>query len=160
MEKKHIRIYSDGACSGNPGPGGWATIVKVNDFTMYQNSEGYPRTTNNRMELTGAIMGLRISAKVNPDEVGSITVYSDSRYLCDAKNEGWLDNWIKRGWSRPGGGYVKNVDLWEQLLEAEKNLRQKVEYVWIKGHNGHPENEECDRLAVEAYEDFVGVNYG
>ena len=108
-------------------------------------SEGYERTTNNRMELMAAIAGLE--ALNRPCEV---ELYSDSRYLTDAFNQGWIDNWILNGWKRGKSGPVKNIDLWERLLEAKS--RHRVQFIWVKGHAGHPQNERCDRLAVAAAE--------
>lgn len=138
-EKKTVHLYTDGACSGNPGPGGWGAILRFGQLEK-ELSGGEADTTNNRMELTAAIRGL--AALKEPCRV---ILTSDSKYLVDAVTKGWLYNWQKKGWKRTGGP-VLNVDLWEQLLPL---LRlHDVEFVWVKGHAGHPENERCDRLAV------------
>lgn len=142
-----IEIYTDGACSGNPGPGGWAFFIKNTGEAC---SRGYELTTNNRMELEAAINGI---AWVSLEDDKDITVYSDSKYLCDAHNLGWISSWVKRGFSKKGGGRVKNVDLWEKLLLTEKG--KNVRYVWVKGHDGCKENEICDDLAVKAYMDLM-----
>lgn len=141
-----IEIYTDGACSGNPGPGGYGVFIKP---TMEVISGSDPRTTNNRMELMGAIVALE--SVMNDDD--DIVVYSDSKYLCDAHNAGWLKAWTKNGFHKRGGGRVQNIDLWKRLLKAEQY--RNVKYVWIKGHAGHPENEACDRMAVEAYKQYL-----
>ena len=139
-----VSIYTDGACSGNPGPGGWAAILR------YENREkelsgGDKSTTNNRMELTAIIRGLEALNK--PCRV---MIYSDSRYVVDAINKGWLKDWIARGWRKAAakgrGKPVLNVDLWEQLVKLME--RHQVELHWVRGHRGHPENERADRLAV------------
>ena len=106
-------------------------------------SAGYKRTTNNRMELMAAIVGLEALTK--PCKV---TLVSDSKYLTDAFNRNWIDNWLRKNWKTAGGSKVKNVDLWTRLLEAKKP--HEVTFVWVKGHDGHPENERCDRLATTA----------
>lgn len=137
---KHVNLYTDGACRGNPGRGGWGAIL------VYAGIEkelcgGEPSTTNNRMELTAAIEGLR--ALKYPCEV---TLCSDSKYLIDAIEKNWLVSWKKRGWKKSDGSKVLNVDLWE-ALEYELS-RHKVEFVWVRGHNGHDYNERCDELAT------------
>jgi len=137
---KHIDIYTDGACRGNPGPGGWAAIL-VYGGKEKELSGGEPRTTNNRMELTAAIAALK--ALKYPCEV---TLTSDSKYLTDAVNRGWLESWKKRGWKKADKSAVLNVDLWEELLGLLE--KHKVTFVWIRGHDGHPYNERCDRLAT------------
>lgn len=137
---KKVELYSDGACSGNPGPGGYGTILVCGDAEK-EFSGGDPSTTNNRMELTGAIVGLE--ALKYPCEV---TVYSDSKYLVDAINQKWVYSWQKNGWKKADRKPALNVDLWQKLLALLE--KHSVTFVWVKGHNGHPYNERCDRLAV------------
>ena len=137
---KCVELYTDGACSGNPGPGGWAAILKYGEFRK-EMSGGDHVTTNNRMEITGAIEGL--SALKEPCKV---KLYSDSQYLVRAINEGWAERWRSRGWMRTKTDPALNSDLWEKLLTLLE--KHDVEFIWVKGHNGHPENERCDRLAV------------
>ncbi|WP_035107035.1 ribonuclease HI [Desulfovirgula thermocuniculi] len=137
-----IEIYTDGACSGNPGPGGYGVILRCGPHTR-ELSGGFARTTNNRMELIAVIKGLE--ALKRPSRV---TLYTDSRYIYDAVTKGWLWRWKARGWRREGGERVKNVDLWERLL-AQLN-RHQVTFVWVKGHADNPYNNRCDRLAQEA----------
>ena len=143
-----VTIYTDGAARGNPdGPGGYGTVLQYIDQsgTLHEReySAGYKKTTNNRMELMAAIIGLE--ALNRPCEVD---LYSDSKYLTDAFNQGWIDNWVKNNWKRGKSGPVKNIDLWERLLKA-KSIHQ-VTFHWVKGHAGHPENERCDYLATTA----------
>ena len=138
---KHITIYTDGACSGNPGPGGWGAILEWNG-TEKELSGGEAQTTNNRMELTAVISALR--ALKEPCEVA---LYTDSKYVCDAVQKRWVYGWRARGWIKADKKPALNVDLWEKLLPLLE--KHKVEFVWVKGHAGHPENERCDRLAVE-----------
>ncbi|MBQ2755287.1 MAG: ribonuclease HI [Oscillospiraceae bacterium] len=137
---KCVEIYTDGACSGNPGPGGWAAILKYGEFRK-EMSGGEKSTTNNRMELTGAIEGL--SALKEPCKV---KLYSDSQYLVRAINEGWAEKWKAKGWMRTKNEPALNSDLWEQLLQLLST--HSVEFIWVRGHNGHAENVRCDRLAV------------
>ncbi len=139
---KHVTIYSDGACSGNPGPGGWGTIL------VYQGREkelsgAEPQTTNNRMELLAAITGLE-----QLREPCVVTLVSDSRYLCESISQGWVFAWEKNGWRKADKKPALNVVLWELMLAQLR--RHQVTLQWIKGHNGHPYNERCDRLAVQA----------
>ena len=137
---KKIDIFTDGACSGNPGPGGYGTILRFNDITK-ELYGGDPKTTNNRMEMMAVIKGLQ--ALKEPCEV---TLYSDSQYVINAITKGWAVGWKKRGWVKADKKPALNSDLWEiilQLLEVHK-----VSFVWVKGHAGHPENERCDHLAV------------
>ena len=143
-----VTIYTDGAARGNPdGPGGYGTILSYVDSRGTEHrkelSAGYQRTTNNRMELMAAIAGLE--ALNRPCKV---TLYSDSQYLVRAFNEHWIDGWIKKGWKRSANEPVKNVDLWKRLLSAKQP--HQVTFIWVKGHNGHPQNERCDRLAPAA----------
>ncbi|MGN0301687.1 MAG: ribonuclease HI [Anaerotardibacter sp.] len=143
-----VSIYTDGAARGNPdGPGGYGTVLEyvAPDGTLHTKelSQGYKKTTNNRMELMAAIVGLE-ALKV-PCEVD---LYSDSKYVVDAFNQHWIDGWIKKGWKRGGNQPVKNIDLWKRLLEAKKP--HKVTFNWVKGHDGHEQNERCDFLATSA----------
>lgn len=145
---QEVRLFSDGSARGNPdGPGGYGTVLQFRDargeLHEKELSQGYRRTTNNRMELLGCIAGFE--ALNHPCEV---QVYSDSRYLVDAFNQHWIENWIRNDWKRGKSGEVKNIDLWKRLLRAIEPHR--VSFHWIKGHAGHPENERCDRLATSA----------
>lgn len=140
---KKVMLYTDGACSGNPGPGGYGAILRYGKFEK-EMSQGYMKTTNNRMELMAAIAGMETLK-----EPCEITLVSDSKYLCDAVLKGWLYSWEKNSWKKSDKKDVLNIDLWKRILFQIK--RHKVEFVWVKGHDGHPENERCDRLAVEAY---------
>lgn len=139
-----VIIYSDGSSRGNPGPGGFGTILHYEDLNgkihTMEITKGYEMTTNNRMELLGVISGFE--ALNRPCEV---KVVSDSQYVIKAFTEHWVDKWQKSGWKRKGGA-VLNVDLWKRLLEAMKP--HKVSFEWVKGHAGHPENERCDELAT------------
>ena len=147
-----VTLYTDGACSGNPGPGGYGAVLQYTDArgTLHEReySGAFPETTNNRMEILAAVIGLENLKK--PCEV---TLYSDSQYLCRAFNEGWVDDWVKRDFRRGTAKEVKNIDLWERMLQAMAPHR--VTYVWVRGHKGNPGNERCDRLAVSAYEKLV-----
>lgn len=138
---KKVEIFTDGACSGNPGPGGWGAILKYKG-NVKELSGGEPNTTNNRMELTAVISAL--SALKQPCEV---TLTTDSKYIVDAVTKGWAEGWRKRGWVKSDRKPALNSDLWEKLLNL-LNIH-KVTFVWVKGHAGHPENERCDSLAVE-----------
>lgn len=140
---KNIEIYTDGACSGNPGKGGWGAVL------VYKGIEkeifgGSPETTNNRMELTAVIEALKCLK-----EPCNVTVTTDSKYVCDAINKGWVYSWEKNNWKKSDKKPALNVDLWKELLHLLD--KHKVEFVWVKGHNGHPYNERCDKLAVEYY---------
>lgn len=137
---KTVEIFSDGACSGNPGPGGYGTILRFGKVEK-ELSGGESHTTNNRMELMGVIAGL--SALKEPCKV---ILTTDSKYVCDSITKGWVYNWQKKGWKKADGKPALNVDLWEQLLPLL--ARHDVTFNWVKGHAGHPENERCDRLAV------------
>lgn len=138
-----FKVYTDGACSGNPGPGGWATII-VKDGKETVLSGYNPQTTNNRMEIMSVICGL--SAIKEPSNV---EVTSDSKYVCDAINQKWIYAWKKNMWKKSNKQPVQNVDLWMQLLPLLR--KHKVKFIWIKGHNGNPYNERCDKLAVREY---------
>lgn len=137
---KEVTIYTDGACSGNPGPGGWGAILRFGEHEK-ELSGGENPTTNNRMELSAVIAGL--SALKEPCKV---TVITDSKYVCDAVTLGWAEGWRKKGWKRSGGGAALNPDLWGKLLDLL--AEHEVRFVWVKGHAGHPENERCDTMAV------------
>ena len=143
---KTVTIYTDGACSGNPGPGGWGAVLLYGAHKR-ELSGGEAATTNNRMELTAVIKGLEALK-----EPCAVTVYSDSKYFADSVQKGWVYGWKRRGWKKSDGKPALNVDLWEQLLALLKV--HQVSIVWIKGHAGHPENERCDRLAVAESEKY------
>ncbi|MBE6836777.1 MAG: ribonuclease HI [Ruminococcus sp.] len=143
---KHVYIYTDGACSGNPGAGGWGAILRFGNVEK-ELSGGEDMTTNNRMELTAVIEGL--SALKEPCEV---TLTSDSKYVIDSITKGWVYGWKQKGWIKSDKKPALNVDLWEKLLLLLE--KHKVEFVWIKGHAGHEENERCDRLAVAYYKNL------
>lgn len=140
-----IKIYTDGACSGNPGKGGYGTILIAEDDNgkvhKKEITQGFEVTTNNRMELLAAIVGLEALKK--PCDV---ELTSDSKYLVDAFNQKWVDGWVKKGWKGANKQPVKNQDLWKRLLVAKKN--HNVKFIWVKGHNGHEFNERCDEMAV------------
>ncbi|MEE1238544.1 MAG: ribonuclease HI [Acutalibacteraceae bacterium] len=140
---KHIDIFTDGACSGNPGPGGWGAVLRYNGAEK-ELSGGEKQTTNNRMELTAVIKALE--ALKEPCEVRLVT---DSKYVADGIGKGWAESWRKNNWRKADKKPALNPDLWEKLLDL-LNVH-KVEIEWVKGHAGHPENERCDRLAVEFY---------
>lgn len=140
---KSIVLYTDGACSGNPGPGGWGCIID----DMGQKTElsgGEANTTNNRMELTAVIAG--IEAIMEKHGFCSIELFSDSKYVLDALQKGWAENWQKNNWRKSGGGTAMNPDLWEKLLNLIKP--NKMNYHWVKGHANNPMNNRCDELAV------------
>ena len=137
---KKVEIYTDGACSGNPGPGGWGAVLVYNGKEK-ELSGGEKETTNNRMELTAALSALEALR-----EPCRVILTSDSKYLVDAIEKGWLESWMKKGWRKADGKPALNVDLWQRLvIQLEKH---EVEFVWIKGHAGHPYNERCDEMAV------------
>lgn len=141
---KKVDVFTDGACQGNPGPGGWGAILRYNGVEK-ELSGGDPETTNNRMELMAVISALE--ALKEPCEV---TLCSDSQYVCNAISKGWARSWKKNGWRRSNKEPALNPDLWELLLQQLD--RHHVTVNWVKGHAGHPENERCDRLAVTAAE--------
>ena len=143
---KKVELYTDGACRGNPGRGGWGAILVYGKFEK-ELSGGERETTNNRMELIAAIEGL--SALKEPCEV---TLYSDSKYLVDAYLQDWVTQWRNKGWRR-GRDELKNPDLWEKLYTLTE--MHKVNFVWVKGHNGHDYNERCDKLACDFADSFV-----
>lgn len=138
-ERPVIYLYTDGAASGNPGPGGWGAVLVCGPLRK-EMSGGFERTTNNRMELLAVIKGLEAIKW----EGAQVEVWSDSSYVVKSVSEGWLDNWVRKGWKK-----TRNVDLWMRFLELRD--RNRLSFHWLKGHAGHPENERCDRLAVEAY---------
>lgn len=140
---KNIEIYTDGACSGNPGKGGWGAVLvyKGNEKEI---SGCEKETTNNRMELTAVIMALKALK-----EPCNVKLTTDSKYVCDAINKGWVYSWKSKGWKKADKKPALNVDLWEQLLELIEI--HNVEFNWVKGHNGHKYNERCDELAVREY---------
>ena len=144
---KHIDIFTDGACSGNPGPGGWGAVLRYNGVEK-ELPGGERQTTNNRMELTAVIMAL--NALNQPCEVKLTT---DSKYVCDAVNKGWVYSWRKNGWRKSDKRPALNVDLWEELLSLLE--KHEVEFIWVKGHNGHKYNEICDALAVKEYQKYL-----
>ena len=143
-----VTLYTDGSARGNPdGPGGYGAVLQFVDkqgaLHEKEMSAGYVKTTNNRLELMAAIAGLEAL-----NRSCQVDLYSDSRYLVDAFNQKWIDSWIKNNWNRPKSGLVKNVDLWKRLLKAMEP--HQVSFFWVRGHDGHPENERCDRLATAA----------
>ena len=144
---KKIEIFTDGACSGNPGPGGWGAILRYNGVEK-EFSGGEKETTNNRMELTAVIASL--SALKEPCEVSLTT---DSKYVCDSILKGWVYSWQKNNWRKADKKKALNVDLWEQLLPLLE--KHDVTFNWVKGHAGHPENERCDELAVMESRKFI-----
>lgn len=157
-----VKIFTDGAARGNPdGPGGYGTVLEYIDtkgkLHTREFSCGYQKTTNNRMELMAAIVGLE--ALNRPCEV---ELYSDSKYVVDAFNQHWIDRWLMKGWKRGKNEPVKNVDLWKRLLKAKEP--HQVTFIWVKGHDGHEQNERCDYLATSAadgdnlIDDVVGEN--
>ena len=146
-----VQMYTDGAARGNPGPGGYGVILMSGKHHK-ELSQGYRRTTNNRMELMAVIAGLQALKK----EGMNVTVFTDSQYVAKAIQEGWLKNWIATQFK----GGKKNKDLWMRYLEISK--LHKIKFTWVRGHNGNPENERCDRLAVQAANSFnllVDENY-
>lgn len=144
---KKVNIYTDGACSGNPGPGGWAAILEYNGKRK-EISGGEKETTNNRMELTAVIRAL--SALKEPCEVSLIT---DSQYVYNGITLGWAESWKNNGWKKKDKKPALNPDLWDKLLNL--NRKHDVKYIWVKGHAGHPENERCDTLAVSEYQKYI-----
>ena len=143
-----VKIYTDGAARGNPdGPGGYGAVLEYVDpkGTLHTKelSQGYKKTTNNRMELMAVIVALE--ALNRPCEV---ELYSDSKYVVDAFNQHWIDSRLKKGWKRGKNEPVKNADLWKRLLKAKEP--HQVTFIWVKGHDGHPQNERCDTLATTA----------
>lgn len=140
-ELSKVQLYTDGACSGNPGPGGYGAILRCGSYEK-EISGGESNTTNNRMELMAVIAGLEAL-----NRSCDVTIYSDSKYFVDAIEKGWAKSWRAKGWVKSDKTKAKNPDLWERVLDLLDN--HNVTLVWIKGHAGHPENERCDQLAVE-----------
>jgi ribonuclease HI len=140
---KHVEIFTDGACKGNPGPGGWGAILRMGEHEK-ELSGGDPATTNNRMELMGAIQALQ--ALKQPCRV---TLHTDSKYVIDGITK-WIFGWQRNGWKNAAKKPVANADLWQELIAAAR--AHQLEWVWVKGHDGHPENERADRLASDAAE--------
>lgn len=143
-----VMVYTDGAARGNPdGPGGYGCVVHYTDSNgklhAREYSGGFVKTTNNRMELMAAIIGLE--ALTRPCDV---ELYSDSKYVVDAFNQKWIEAWVAKGWKRGKNKPVKNIDLWKRLLIAKE--QHQVEFIWVKGHDGHELNERCDELATKA----------
>ncbi len=145
---KHIQIFTDGACSGNPGPGGWGAILRYKAHEK-ELSGGEAETTNNRMELMALI-----SALEQLKEPCEIDLCSDSQYVINGLQKGWAKGWRARGWKKADKSPALNSDLWARLLDLSE--AHTIHYNWIKGHAGHPENERCDRLAVEQSKRFGG----
>ena len=138
---KHVEVFTDGACKGNPGPGGWGAILRMGHHEK-ELAGSDPATTNNRMEMTGVIEAL--NALIEPCRV---TLHTDSRYVIDGITK-WVHGWKRNGWINASKQPVRNADLWHDLIEAAK--RHQVEWVWVRGHDGHPENERADKLASDA----------
>ena len=146
---KTVQIYTDGACSGNPGPGGWGAILSYNGIEK-ELSGGEKQTTNNRMELTGVISAL--SALKEPCIV---ELWSDSKYVIDALEKGWAQGWRKRGWVKSDKKPALNPDLWEQLLNL--TAKHEMHYHWVKGHADNEKNNRCDQMAVEQRDYFASL---
>jgi ribonuclease HI len=146
QELKTVYLFSDGACSGNPGPGGYGVLLRYGDKEITL-SGGEPNTTNNRMELTGVIMGLK--ALKFPCRV---VIQTDSRYVVDGMEKGWAKSWRSNNWIKSDKKPALNSDLWEELLHLSEI--HELSFHWIKGHAGHPENEQCDKLAVSEAQKF------
>lgn len=144
---KTVNVYTDGACRGNPGAGGWGAILEYNGKRR-EMSGGEPETTNNRMELTAVIEAL--SALKEPCEVN---LYSDSKYVIDGLSKGWAQSWKSKGWKKADKSPALNPELWDKLLSLVEI--HKINYNWIKGHDGHPENERCDTLATTQADKFI-----
>jgi ribonuclease HI len=138
---KPIEIFTDGACKGNPGKGGWGALLRIGDHEK-ELSGSDPATTNNRMEMTAAVRALQALR-----EPCSVRLHTDSRYVIDGMTK-WMFGWIKKGWKTADNKPVKNEDLWRALADAAKG--HKIDWIWVKGHNGHVENERVDKLASDA----------
>ena len=144
--KKFVEMFTDGACSGNPGPGGWGTILRYSGHEK-ELCGGDSNTTNNRMELSAVIYGLKALK-----EPCLVMVTTDSKYVVDAVKNGWARSWRNNGWRKADKKPALNTDLWEELLDLLD--MHDVEFKWVKGHAGHPENERCDAMAVNFYKNF------
>lgn len=151
-----IELYSDGACRGNPGIGAYAFIILYksnnNIFTETSSSKAYKNTTNNRMELTGVISGLKKIIELDIP-CKSINIYTDSQYVVNAFNQHWVDNWIKTDFRRNKKDEVKNIDLWEELILLIKNF--DYTFIWVKGHAGHKYNEMCDKICNQEMDNLL-----
>lgn len=144
-----VNIYTDGAASGNPGPGGYGVVMESGKLRK-EFSGGFRNTTNNRMELLATIVAMKALKRTDID----LHIYTDSKYVSDAINKGWLFNWEKKGYKGK-----KNIDLWKEFIQLYRQYKPKLH--WIKGHNNHPQNERCDRLAVDAYKSGnLAVDHG
>lgn len=155
LEEGKIVIYSDGGAKGNPGKGGYGAILLFKNYRK-ELSEGFRLTTNNRMELLGVIKALE---SLKREDI-PIVVYSDSKYIVDAINKGWLKNWIRKNWKRGKNEEVKNVDLWKRMQKLLEN--RDIIFKWVKGHNGIEENERCDELvnlAIKEKSDNIDEEY-
>ncbi|MBO6119875.1 MAG: ribonuclease HI [Lachnospiraceae bacterium] len=152
---KHVDIWTDGASRGNPGPGGYGVVLKYFDKSgslhRKELKEAFQNTTNNRMEVMSAIVALR-----ELKESCEVTLTSDSKYLVNAFNEKWIDTWIKEDFRRGKANEVKNIELWEELIDLTK--KHKITFAWVKGHSDNVENERCDQLANEAMDDLKANN--
>ncbi len=145
----NIELYSDGSADPNPGKGGYGIILRYNGISK-EFSCGFSLTTNNRMEIMGVVCGLeKLKTKSN------VEVYTDSSYVVQAVNDRWIEGWIRKGWKNSAGNIVQNIDLWKRLCDMI--AKHNVNFNWIKGHAGHPENERCDQLAKSAYENSVNL---
>ncbi len=148
MEKlTFVEMFTDGACSGNPGPGGWGTILRSCGAEK-ELCGGEKETTNNRMELTAVIKGLEAL-----NRRCRVKIISDSQYVVNGITKGWAESWKRNNWKKSDKKPALNADLWEQLLELLS--KHEYEFEWVKGHDGHPENERCDRLAVDFYKNLL-----
>jgi ribonuclease HI len=139
-----MKIFTDGACEGNPGPGGYGAILIINGDRR-EISQGYRLTTNNRMEIMAVLEALK-----SLEEPSKVTIYTDSKYVADSIRQGWVDSWQEADWVRKGGKRVPNADLWRELIELAR--RHEVEFKWVKGHAGIPDNERADALSYAAIE--------
>lgn len=146
-ELTKVEMYTDGACSGNPGPGGWGTILRTGSYEK-EFSGGEPETTNNKMELTAVIEGFK--ALKRPCKV---VLYTDSKYVADALLNDWARQWKANGWRKSNKKPALNIELWDELLTLIEP--HDLQIIWLKGHAGHPENERCDKLAVAAYQKYL-----
>lgn len=149
---KNVELFTDGACSGNPGPGGWAAILRYREHET-ELSGSMSQTTNNRMEIFAVICGLgKLKFPCN------VNVYSDSSYVVNAFNEGWIYNWQRNGWKNAEGKAVENQDLWTLLLLTIRKGKHKITFNKVKGHADHPENIRCDKMAREAIKEYLKIN--
>jgi len=150
-KKYSYYAFSDGACRGNPGPGAWGSLVQdKTGLVIYEGSSVELGTTNNRMELQGALEALKFLKK-EFSSAQSIALISDSKYVVEGLKS-WMSGWKKRGWKKADGKAPENIELWQELDQVVSQLRE-VQYFWVKGHSGHPQNEKCDQLANEALDD-------